>query len=627
MPTEEKKVTRKLSAILSADVKGYSVLMADDEVHTIETLEAYRHIISNLVSKHSGRVVDSPGDNILAEFRSSVDAVGCAVAIQQDLQQKNADLPTDKHLEFRIGVNIGDVIQEGDRIYGNGVNVAARIEGLAESGGICISRNAYSHVRDKLKLGYKYLGEHSVKNIKRPVRVYKVLMNPEDAGKLIGDVPKPVTKKWVWATAVLAVIVITSVVWQVYQKMIEPEFEPAMVEEMAYPLPDKASIVVLPFANMSDDPKQEYFSDGITEVLIASLSKARDMFVIARNSAFTFKGKSIKIKQVAEELGVRYVLEGSVQKTEERIRITVHLVDALTGKHLWTERYDRDLKDVFALQDEITLKIITALRVNLTEGEQVDLDTDNLDAYLKFLQSRKQSQRGTKEGNALARKLIKEAIALDPDYATAYLILSATHLMDIIYGSSGSPTQSLKTAEEFVHKAISLSSANADARAFLGRIYLTKRQYDKAIAEGKRAVEMDPNSAFVYAAMGYSLLRAGRPKEAIIQYNKATRLSPISDSWYYSDLGHCYGMLDRYEEAISAFKKASSISPESPYLHSYIAANYFLMGRKKEARAEIKKALEIDPKFSSEACRKGNLYKEPDYLNRLIDAMRKAGLP
>jgi len=321
------------------------------------------------------------------------------------------------------------------------------------------------------------------------------------------------------------------------------------------------------------------------------------------------------------------VLEGSVQKTEERIRITVHLVDALTGKHLWTERYDRDLKDVFALQDEITLKIITALRVNLTEGEQVELDTDNLDAYLKYLQSRKQSQRGTKEGNALSRKLIKEAIALDPEYATAYLVLSATHLMDIIYGSSGSPEQSLKTAEEIVHKAISLSGVNADARAFLGRIYLTKRQYNKAIDEGKRAVEMAPNSAFVHAALGYSLLRAGKPKEAIILYNKATRLSPISDSWYSSDLGHCYGMLDRYEEAISAFKKASSISPESPYSHSYIAANYFLLGRKKEARAEITKTLEIDPKFSSEACRKGNLYKEPDYLNRLIDAMRKAGLP
>jgi TolB-like protein/Flp pilus assembly protein TadD len=309
------------------------------------------------------------------------------------------------------------------------------------------------------------------------------------------------------------------------------------------------------------------------------------------------------------------------------VRITAQLIDALTGKHLWAERYDRDLKDLFILQDEITLKIITALRVKLTEGEQVTSDTDNLDAYLKYLQSRKQMQRKNKEGNALAQKLIEEAIALDPEYATAYLILSATHLLDIMYGLSESPKQSLQTAEELVQKAISLSGVNADARAFLGRIYLTKRQYNEAIAEGKRAVEMEPSSAFVHAALAYSLKNAGRPEEAITLYKKAIRLSPIADSWYLSDLGHCYGMLGFYEEAISAFKKAISLSPESPYYHSYLAANYILTGREKEARAETAKAMEIDPKFSSEVCRTGELYRDPDYLNRLIDAMRKAGLP
>jgi adenylate cyclase len=409
--------------------------------------------------------------------------------------------------------------------------------------------------------------------------------------------------------------------------MRHPSVEPASVEKMAYPLPDKASIVVLPFANMSEDPKQEYFSDGITEIIIATLSKARDMFVIARNSAFTYKGKAVKIKRIAEELGIRYVLEGSVQKTENRIRITVQLIDAVAGKHLWTERYDRDLKDLFALQDEITLKIITALRVKLTEGEQVTLDTDNLDAYLKYLQSREQMQRKNKEGNVLAQKLIEEAIALDPEYATAYLILSATHLLDIMYGSSESPKQSLQVAEELVQKAISLSGVNADARAFLGRLYLTKRQYREAIAEGQRAVEMEPNSAFVQAALGFSLLRAGKPEEAITQYKKAIRLSPISDSWYISDLGHCYGMLGRYEEAIFSFKRAISISPESPSYHCYLAANYILTGLENEGRDEIAKAMEIDPKFSSQVFRRGELYRDPDYLNRLIGAMRKAGLP
>ena len=617
---------RKLTAILSADAVGYSRLMREDEEATVRDIASHRVIISEIIQKHHGRVIDSPGDNLLAEFASVVDAVNGAIKIQEEIKKSNANTPIDRRMEFRIGINLGDVIEEEERIYGDGVNIAARVEGLAATGGIAISGTVYEHIKEKLSLGYHYLGEQEVKNISEPVRIYRLLTEPDDAGKMIGE-PKYISRKFRYAALSALGLIILSigalVIWNNYSV----QFEPASEDKMAYPLPDKASIVVLPFVNMSDDPKQEYFSDGITETIIATLSKARDMFVIARNSAFTFKGKSMKIKQVAEELGVRYVLEGGIQKTEDRIRITVQLVDALTGKHLWTERYDRDLKDVFALQDEITLKIITALRVKLTEGEQVTLDTDNFDSYLKYLQARKQGHRWNKEGNAQAQKLIEEAIALDPEYASAYLTLSATHLLDIMFGSSKSPEQSLQTAEELVQKAISISGANADARAFLGRIYLTKGQYNKAIAEGKRAVELKPNSAFVHAALAYSLQHAGRPEEAISQYKKAIRLSPIADGWYMSELGHCYGMLGRHEEAISAFKKAISISPESPYYHSNLAANYMLIGRENEARTEIVKALEIDPKLSSEAFRKGDLYKESDYLNRLISAMRKAGLP
>jgi adenylate cyclase len=624
----EEGFKRKLTAILSADVEGYSRLMGDDEEATVQTLTSYRQVLTTLIQQHNGKVLDSPGDNLLAEFVSVVDAVQCAVAVQKEIKARNEELTENRRMQFRIGINLGDVIQEKDRIYGDGVNIAARLEGLAEPGGICISKTAFDHIESKLPYGYEFLGDQTVKNIAKPVGAYLVLMEPRVtvAGEPEEKKPAPVRRKAILVGS-LAILMLAAAVgiWQFYMR--RPSVEPASVEKMAYPLPNKASIVVLPFANMSDDPKQEYFSDGITEIIIAALSKARNMFVIARNSAFTYKGKAVKIKQVAEELGVRYVLEGSIQKTEDRIRITVQLIDAVAGKHLWAELYDRDLKDLFDLQDEITLKIITALRVKLTEGEQVTLDTDNLDAYLKYLQSRKQMQRKTKEGNALAQKLVKEAIALDPEFAWAYLILSATHLLDIMYGSSESPKQSLQTAEELVQKAISLSGVNADARAFLGRIYLTKRQYDKAIAEGKRAVEMAPNSAFVHAALAFSLKNAGRPEEAITVYKKAIRLSPISDSWYLSDLGHSYGMLGRYEEAISAFRKAISQSPESPYYHSYLAANYIIAGREKEARVEIAKTLEIDPKFSSDACRKGSLYKDPDYLNRLIDAMRKAGLP
>ena len=570
---------------------------------------------------------------MLAEFVSVVDAVQCAVAVQKEIKARNDELPENRRMQFRIGINLGDVIQEEDRIYGDGVNVAARLEGLAEPGGICISKTAFDHIESKLPYGYDFIGDQTVKNIAKPVGAYRVLLDPRVtvSGKPLDKKPATIRRMpvLVGAAAVLVLAIVVGI-WQFYSR--RPSVEPASVEKMEYPLPEKASIVVLPFANMSDDPKQEYFSDGITDIIITTLSKARSMFVIARNSAFTYKGKAVKIKQVAEELGIRYVLEGSVQKTEDRIRITVQLIDAVKGEHLWAERYDRDLRDLFALQDEITMKIVTALRVKLTEGEIASstvggAGTHNLDAYLKFMQAKKQMTRKSKEGNTLAQRLLEEAIALDSNYADAYLILSATHLLDMQYGLSGSPEQSLQTAEELVKKTISISGTNADAHAFLGRLYLTKKQYNEAIAEGERAVDMAPNSSFVHAALAYSLKNAGRPEEAIMLYKKAIRLSPLSDSWFFSDLGHCYGMLGRYEEGISAFKKAISISPESPYYHAYLAADYFLAGRKEEAQAEIAKVMEIDPKFSSEDCHTGQLYKNQDYLNRLIDAMRKAGLP
>jgi adenylate cyclase len=619
---------RKLTAILSADVEGYSRLMGDDEEATVRTLTAYREVMATLIQQHNGKVLDSPGDNLLAEFVSVVDAVQCAVAVQKEINARNTELPENRKMKFRIGINLGDVIQEEDRIYGDGVNIAARLEGLADSGGICISKTAFDHIESKLPYGYEFLGDQTVKNIAKPVGAYRVLMEPRVtvAGQPEEKKPAPVRRKAILVGAFAVLMLAAALgIWQFYMR--RPIEEPASVEKMAYPLPDEPSIAVLPFVNMSDDPKQEYLSDGITESIITALSNVRNMFVISRNSTFTYKGKPVKIKQVAEELGVRYVLEGSIQKTEERVRITAQLIDALTGKHMWAGRYDRNLKDLFALQDEITMKIVTVLRVKLTEGEQFYSDTDNLDAYLKYLQSRKQAQRKNKEGNALAQKLIEEAIALDPEYATAYLILSATHLLDIQYGLSESPKKSLQTAEELVKKAISLSGVNADAHAFLGRIYLTKKQYDEAIAEGKRAVEMAPNSSFVHAALAYSLKNAGRPEEAITLYKKAIRLSPFSDSWYFSDLAHCYSMLDRYEEAISAVKKAISISPESPYYHAHLAAYYILTGREKEAQAKAAEAMMIDPKFSSESIRIGELYKNPEYLNRQIDAMLKAGLP
>src|SRR5512139_3456009 len=352
MTTQE--VKRKLAAILSADVKGYSHLMGEDEVATLKTLSAYFQIMTTLIQRHQGRVLNIAGDNLLADFESVVDAVQCGVEIQKELRSKNVELAEGRRVEFRIGVNLGDVIREGDTIYGDGVNIAARVQGLAEGGGICISGTAYDQVENKLSLGYQYLGEQTVKNIAKPVRVYRVLMERERAGKVIGERKAKPRKK------------------------------------MAFPLPDKPSIAVLPFANMSDDPKQEYFSDGMTEEIITALSKVPNLFVIARNSVFTYKGKTVNVKQVSEELGVRYVLEGSVQKSGDRVRITAQLIDAVTGHHLWAERYDRDLKDIFALQDEISMKVISALQVKLEGVERSGMiakGTKNIDAFIKYLQA------------------------------------------------------------------------------------------------------------------------------------------------------------------------------------------------------------------------------------------------
>ena len=381
--------------------------------------------MSSLIQHHRGRIVDAPGDNVLAEFASVVDAVESGVEIQKELKTRNAELPENRKMEFRIGINLGDVIEDGQQILGDGVNIAARLESLADAGGICISGTAFDQVRNKLDLGYEYLGEQTVKNIALPVRVYKVMMEPESAGKVIGETrAKPSSwRRPVTALVIVLIVLATAIaVWKFYIHP-SPPVEVASKEKMAFPLPDKPSIAVLPFTNMSNDKEQDYLADGLAEEIINALSKLSNVFVIARNSTFTYKGKPVKVQQVAEELGVRYVLEGSVRKMGDKVRITAQLVDALTGNHLMSEQYERDLKDIFAIQDDVTMKVLTSLRVNLTEGESARTfarGTKNLEAYLKLLQAYEQRAIWNKESQARARQLAEEAITLDPGYAQAY---------------------------------------------------------------------------------------------------------------------------------------------------------------------------------------------------------------
>ena len=628
MTTQE--IKRKLAAILSADVKGYSHLMGEDEKGTVRTLNAYKELMANLIQQNHGRVVDAPGDNLLAEFGSVVDAVECAVEIQKELKTRNAELPEDRRMEFRIGVNLGDVVEEGEKIFGDGVNIAARLESLSEAGGVCISGSAYDFVGKKLSLGYEYLGEHTVKNIEKPVRVYRVLMEREAVGKVLGE-KKTKPRQWQKTAFIVVAVVIVAfaavALWSLYFRP-APQQDVASKGKMAFPLPDKPSIAVLPFVNMSGDKEQEYFSDGITENIITGLSKIPRLFVIARNSTFIYKGKGVKVQQVAEDLGVRYVLEGSVQRSGSRVRITAQLIDAITGNHLWAERYDRDLKDIFAVQDEITMKILLSMRVKLTEGEQ-DLrgrPPRNLEAFLKILQAQEYIQRFNTEGNIMGKRLAEEAIALDHEFARAYSLLAGAHMMDVWLGLSKSPKESLEKAVELAQKAISLDPKDSRLCAQLGYLYTMKGDYDKAIAEGEKAVALDPGGADAHAYLGMGLNYADRPKEAIPLFEKAIRLNPFGPTSYFLNYGTSYRMMGQYQEAITQYKKALRIAPNNIIAHIALAGTYSLLGRNEEARAEAEEVLRLNPKFSLESYAKTLPFKNQAQTDRFVEALRKAGL-
>ena len=621
---------RKLTAILSADVIGYSRLMRDDEEATVRDIAAHRVLISDIIKQHNGRVVDSPGDNILAEFASVVDAVNGAIKIQGQIKESNTSIHQDRRMEFRIGINLGDVIEEDERIYGDGVNIAARVEGLAAGGGIAISGTVYEHIKDKLSLGYHYLGEQDVKNISEPVRVYRLLTEPADAGKLIGE-KKTKSNKLLWAAAGAIVLIILGLCTiTIKNYYFRPSFEPASVERMAFPLPEKPSIAVLPFDKMSGDPEQKYFSDGFTDQIIASLSMVPKVFVIARNSTFTYKNKAVKVQQVSENLGVRYVLEGSIQKEGQRVRITAQLIDAITGHHLWAERYDRELKDIFALQDEITIRIITELRVKLTDGEQARLiykGTENLQAYLKYLQGWEYFRLQTKENNALARRLSEEVLAIDPDFPQAYTLLGATYWMDLYLGSSKSPKLLLKKAVELNKKAIALNDSIPTSHSHIGWLYVLAGKHDEAITECERAISLDPNSADAHLWMGYALRYAGRHEEAVRSSEHALRLNPIPPSTYFRSLGLTYIYIGSYEEAILAFKKSLDRSPNDLLTHFSLACVYSLADRNEDAQAEAQKVIQINPNFSLKQFAKRLTYKDQTDKELIVGAAKKAGLP
>jgi adenylate cyclase len=575
-------------------------------------------------------VLDSPGDNLLAEFASVVDAVQCAVAVQKEINARNDELPENRRMQFRIGINLGDVIQEEDRIYGDGVNIAARLEGLAEPGGICISKTAFDHIESKLPYGYEFLGDQTVKNIAKPVGTYRVLMEPRVT---VAKKPKKEKLAPVWrmpiliGTAAVLVVAIAVGIWQLYMR--RPSVEPASVEKMAHPLPDKPSIAVLPFDNLSGDPSQDYFSDGITEQIITSISKIPAIFVIARKSSFAYKNKSIKAQQIAEELGVQYLLEGSIQRDKGQVRINVQLVDALSGKHIWAEGYDRKFEDIFAIQDEITMEIMAALQIKLTLGARADLKYDvtkSLEAYEKYLKARYHIIQRTKEDVRLGQQFAREAIDIDPNYAAAYRMMGWTYLDEVWFGMTKSPAKSIEKAEQMAQKAISLRGYQEPDYILLSSINLLKKNYDEAVELGEKAVELGPNDSSGLFILGMALRYNGQYQEAISKFEKAIRLNPIKPLNYLNNLGWSYLLAKEYESAISVFNEAIQRNPDYLFAYMGLSATYNLSGDKEKSHWAAENVLRVNPKFSLVRYEKRSPIKIAEDKKRIINAMRNAGL-
>jgi adenylate cyclase len=626
------ELTRRLSAIFSADVEGYSRLMRDDEENTVQTITTYRKAMTHIIQQYRGRVVDSPGDNILAEFSSVVDGVNCAVEIQRELAERNAELPETRQMRFRIGLNLGDILEEGERIYGDGVNIAARMESLADAGGICISGTVYDAVESKIGLEYEFLGEHEVKNIDKPIRAYRILSYPGAAAHRVVKAKRAAVGKWqkiITAAIVFFVLGTAGAVW--YFHFNPSRIEVAAVENMKLPLPEKPSIAVLPFDNMSGDTGQDYFCDGLTEQIITSLSKHPGLFVIARNSTFFYKGKSVTVKKVAEELGVQYILEGSIQRSENRLRITAQLIDALKGVHIWAETYNENISEIFALQDKITINILREIGFQL-QGEVTgspNLKTrESLEAAEKAMRATLHLREFNRESNAYAKRLYAEAVELDPGYSDAYAAYAVAHIMDVWLGSSDSPADSLKTAYGLCQKALDLDEYNHTAYNTMGHILLFKRKYDDAIAAGKRAVDLCPNCADTYVWLAMSCNCAGMADESIRLIQTALRLSPHPPNYYYLHLAVAYRMTEQYDKAYEILRIALARQPENMLLRISMTVVCGLLGREEEARLNAEELLKINPDFSVSRFEKTITipYKNRRVVETLVENLRKAGL-
>jgi adenylate cyclase len=582
------RVNRKLAAILAADVVGYSRLMGADEAGTLAALKRHREAIFDpAVAAHSGRIVKLMGDGVIAEFGSVVDAVSCALSVQRSnatTPDKSASQPT---IVLRIGINLGDVIIEGDDIYGDGVNVAARLEPLAEPGGICVSSIVNESVGNRIDVRFQDGGEISVKNIDRPIRV------------------------WKWHPSATTSAISRSVA--------KPE-----------PNVAAASIAVLPFTNMSGDPEQEYFSDGISEDIITDLSKIGGLTVIARNSSFTYKGRSVDLRTVGRDLGVRSVLEGSIRRAGKRVRITAQLIDAATSTHLWADRYDRDLTDIFEVQDEVVEKIVGALAVTLTQGEQQRLrrhGTSNLEAYECWLKARALLTRGTRESIVEARAMYRRAIEFDHNFAAPHAGLAFAAIADHTSGWALDSAQALLEAERWARRALELNDQEPVSHMALGNVLLWRRDHKGALAEFARMIALDPNFAQGHTATGLALMYAGEPARALEPFAIAMRLDPHYPNIVLHFLAQANFSLGKYEIAAQQLLDRIARNPSTDASRMLLASCYGHLGRAEDARTVWAELLKVNPDFSLMQRARVLPYKNPDDFQRILEGLAKAGLP
>lgn len=581
---------RRLSAILAADIVGYSRLMEADESGTIAQLKTHRkELIDPKVEEYSGRIVKTTGDGILIEFSSVIDAVQMAVDVQRAIKQRNASVPVDRRIVFRVGINQGDIVVDGDDILGDGVNVASRLEGIAEPGGICVSRRVHEDVAGKLDLQFEDLGEHSLKNIVRPVQAFSI-----DLTLTSSEITSGAT----------------------------------------HPLPDKPSIAVLPFENMSGDPEQEYFSDGIAEDIITDLSKISGLFVVARNSSFAYKSESKNVRHICREVGVRYLLEGSVRRSGDRVRITAQLIDGVSGGHLWAERYDRALGDIFATQDEVTSKIVSALQLTLNTGERLRVAQRvpvNLDAYDCYLRARGLFFRFTKIANADALSLFEQAFALDPSYGQAMVDAATCHLREMTQVWSERPEESLAKAKDLAERAIALDAALGMAHTIRGFVLLwQKKAHDDALRDLEKGIGLDPNNAWAHAFYAMTLSYAGRPHEGIREIEIAFRLDPQRQpihALFHFFLGFSQTLNGSYTEALDSLKQSSVLIPDFLPPHLIQAVVCAKLGLTDEASVEVAKVKALSPIATLRWMERSLPFKNARDLAMMVEAARTAGLP